>query len=110
MHRSEVQRASPRAPIAIELSLARKAGRPVTAHTIDLSAHGARVRCDRPLRVDEELHFDADLPAGGRHCDGVARVLRQDRHDTYALRFEDLSDGTAAELRALVLRAGASVH
>ena len=91
MHHSGVdQRATPRAPVAIELLLARKSGRPVAARTVDLCAHGARVRCDRPLRVDEELHFDADLPAGGPHIDGTARVLRQDRHDTYALRFEVL--------------------
>ena len=103
MHRSGVdQRATPRAPIAIELMLARKAGRPVAARTLDLCAHGARVRCDRPLRVDEELHFDADLPAGGPRVDGTARVLRQDRHDTYALRFEARGDGAPEQFRALV--------
>ena len=103
MHRSGADlRATPRAPVAIELMLARKAGRPVTARPVDLSAHGARVRCDRPLRVDEELHFDADLPAGGPHVDGTARVLRQDRHDTYALRFETLCDGATDEFQALV--------
>ena len=103
MHRSGVdQRATPRAPVAIELLLARKSGRPVAARTVDLCAHGARVRCDRPLRVDEELHFDADLPAGGPHVEGTARVLRQDRHDTYALRFEALCDGASERFDELV--------
>ena len=102
MHRSAAdQRATPRAPIAIELLLARKSGRPVSACTVDLCAHGARVRCDRPLRIDEELHFDADLPSGP-HVDGTARVLRQDRHDTYALRFEVVCDGATEEFAALV--------
>ena len=34
--------------------------------------------------------------------DGTARVLRQDRHDTYALRFELLCDGATEQFDALV--------
>jgi hypothetical protein len=104
------QRASVRASVELEVHLARKVGRPVTVRTIDLGTGGARVTSVRPLRIDEQLHFDVDLPQGRPHLDGVARVLRQDRHDVYALRFEDVAPGTLAELRAFVdATAGAPV-
>ena len=96
------QRTGRRAAVAVELQLARKVGRPVAAQTIDLGAGGARVTSRRPLRVDEQLRFDADLPNGACHLAGTARVLRQDRHDVYALRFEDVPPTTLAELRAFV--------
>ena len=63
-----------------------------------------------PLRIDEQLHFDVDLPAE-RHLGGTARVLRQDGHNVYALRFEDCPPGTLADLRAFVeATAGATLH
>jgi hypothetical protein len=97
--------------IALELRLERKVGSAVAARTLDLGAGGARVRCERPLRVDEELRFDVELRAGGRHVDGTARVLRQDRHDVYALRFESVAPDGLAELRAFVeAPAGAALH
>lgn len=66
---------------------------------------------ERPLRVDEEMRFDVDLPADGRHIEGIARVLRQDRHNVYALRFERVPDDTLADLRAFVeATAGAPLH
>lgn len=105
------QRTAPRAAVALDVRLERGVGRAVNARTLDLGAGGARVRSTRPLRVDEELHFDVDLPAGGGHVDGTARVLRQDRHDVYALRFEGLAHATLAELREFVdASTGASLH
>jgi hypothetical protein len=84
------QRAHPRAVIALEVRLGRKVGNDVIAHSFDLSASGARVVTDRPLRIDEELDFAFDLPKG-MHLSGTARVLRQHRHDMYALRFEQVA-------------------
>jgi hypothetical protein len=101
-------RASPRAPVAVEVLLARKVGRPVSARTLDLGAGGARVTSARPLRIDEELHFDCDLPDGRCHLDGTCRVLRQDRHDVYALRFENLTPALAEQLRSFVATSSVS--
>lgn len=98
------QRANPRVAVALEVSLGRKVGNDVHAQTCDLSATGACITCARPLRVDEEVRFDLALPEGGR-CGGKARVLRQQRHDTYALRFEHMSPATHAALDAFVGRA-----
>jgi c-di-GMP-binding flagellar brake protein YcgR len=88
--------------VALDLRLAHKTGRAVAARTLDLSAGGARVTSERPLRVDEEMRFDVDLAVDGRHIEGVARVLRQDRHNVYALRFERVNDATLADLRSFV--------
>jgi hypothetical protein len=60
---------------------------------------------DRPLRIDEELAFDLELGAGGRHLTGTARVLRQHSTDMYALRFEHVAEAARGELGAFV-RAG----
>jgi hypothetical protein len=100
------QRASPRVPVALEVSLGRKVGNDVHAATCDLSTSGACITCARPLRVDEEVRFDLELPSGD-HLGGKARILRQQRHDTYALRFEHLSPATHAALGAFVGDAGA---
>jgi hypothetical protein len=100
------RRTNVRVPVALELRLARKVGRPVTVRTLELSTGGARVRSDRPLRVDEELRFDLDLPPR-HHLDGVVRVLRQDRHDAYALRFEQIAPDGLDELRAFLAATGA---
>jgi c-di-GMP-binding flagellar brake protein YcgR len=105
------RRTGARATVALDLRLSHKAGRPLTARTIDLSAGGAHVLTDRPLRIDEEMRFDVDLPAGGRRVDGIARVLRQDRHNAYALRFERVAGDQLAELQAFVdATAGGPLH
>jgi hypothetical protein len=77
--------------VALDVHLGRKVGNDVVARTHDLSISGARVVSARPLRVDEELRFDLELPPGGRHLSGTARVLRQHRPDMYALRFENVA-------------------
>lgn len=95
------QRLSPRVTVALDVHLGRKVGNDVHAATCDLSTTGACITCARPLRVDEEVHFDLALPSG-EHLDGMARILRQQRHDTYALRFEHLSPAAHAALGAFV--------
>lgn len=95
------QRSSPRVPVTLEVSLGRKVGNDVHARTCDLSLSGACIVCNRPLRVDEEVRFDLSLPLGD-HVNGKARVLRQQRHDTYALRFEHMSPATHDALGAFV--------
>jgi hypothetical protein len=96
------RRISTRVSVALDVHLTRKVGNAVTVRTSDLSSGGALVVSSRPLRIYEEMHFDLDLPAGGPHVDGTARVLRQHRHDTYALRFERIAPATATALSALV--------
>jgi len=96
------QRRSARATVGLELHLVRKVGHPVTARTLDIGTGGARVRCERPLRIDEELRFDVDLPERRHLVGGTARVLRQGRHDVYALRFEGMAPAALTELRAFV--------
>jgi hypothetical protein len=95
-------RACPRVAVALDVQLGRKVGNDVIARTRDLSVGGARVVSGRPLRIDEELQFDLDLPAGGQHVCGTARVLRQHRHDLYALRFENVAPAVAGVLGAFV--------
>ena len=96
------QRGTERANVYLELQLARKVGRTINVRTLDVGFGGARVVSERPLRIDEELQFQCDLPTGRCHLDGMARVLRQDRHNVYALRFEHVSPELLTELRAFV--------
>ena len=98
--RADDRRGSPRIAVALDLHLGRKVGHAVIARTLDLSTGGARVVSARPLRVDEELHFDLQL--GDEHLAGTARVLRQHRHDTYALRFENVLPAGMRDLDAFV--------
>jgi hypothetical protein len=97
-------RRTPRASLALALILKRHHGNPVAGRTIDVSAGGARVKTDRPLRVDELLAFDLvvdDHAQGHGHC----RVLRQQGLDEYAVRFEDVDGAALALLTGVVARA-----
>ena len=96
------RRSSPRIAVALDVHLERKVGNAVAARTLDLSVGGARVISARPLRVDEELRFDLRLHEGDGHLRGTARVLRQHRHDTYALRFEHVDPAALRDLGAFV--------
>jgi hypothetical protein len=102
------RRVRQRVEVELEVHLSRKVGNAVTVRTCDLGIGGARVISARPLRVDEELEFDFDLLAGGPHLHGTARVLRQQRFDTYALRFEHIDPGALGRLRSFVASSGAS--
>jgi len=103
------RRVSPRVEVALDLRLARKVGNAVTVRTRDLSVGGAYVVSDRPLRIYEEVRFDLELPAAGEHVEGMARVLRQHRHDAYALRFERVAPAALSVLDAFVESSAASV-
>ncbi len=93
------RRRHPRAQVRIDCVLTRRKGSPVTCHTIDVGPGGMCVCTDRPLGVDEVLHFD--LPVRGNHVDGDARVLREQGPNVYALRFETMREGAAAHLVTL---------
>jgi len=101
------RRARPRVAVALDLQLARKVGNPLTVRTRDLSVGGAYVVSTRPLQIFEEMHFDLDVPVDGQHVDGTARVLRQHRHDAYALRFEQMTPAALRVLGAFVESHGA---
>src|SRR5881396_3741568 len=60
---TDERRACPRVAAALNVRLGRKVGNHVIARTRDLSVAGARVVSGRPLRIDEELQFDLELPA-----------------------------------------------
>src|SRR3954468_21774094 len=97
-------RRSPRAQLALALILHRHKGSPVSGRTIDVSAGGARVRTDRPLRIDELLAFDLVVDDGA-HAGGRCRVLRQQGLNDYALRFEDVDEAAFELLTGVVARA-----
>jgi c-di-GMP-binding flagellar brake protein YcgR len=90
------RRKAPRAEVRLPVTFfrAKGHGQPVSARTIDLSTGGARVAADRPLRVDEVLHFDID--EGHTHVCGECRVLREHTGQTYAVRFERFEPHDAA--------------
>ncbi len=100
------RRAAPRAALTCPVTLWRTSGAPVSGSSVDLSRTGARMRVQRPLAIDETLRFELALD-GSRAVDGYARVLRQDQHDTYALRFERLGEPAADALARAVASAGA---
>jgi hypothetical protein len=85
------QRRSPRAMVELQCTLARRRGNPVTAITQDVGPGGMCVVTDRPLTMDEELEFDL-APEAPDHLHGRARVVRQQRANCYALRFEHAVD------------------
>jgi hypothetical protein len=96
------RRASPRVPCVLDVHLERRVGREVAAYTRDLSTHGARVVSDRPLRIDERLTFDVEMPSTRAHLRVAARVLRQQLPMMYALRFEQLDAASLAALDDLL--------
>ena len=99
-------RRAPRAEIALPCTLRRPIGSPIVAQTVNVGVGGMLVSTARPLTVDEPLSFDLanlDVPVNGH-----ARVLRQQRHDVYALRFERLPDPLTNRLRQLAVQAGGS--
>ena len=56
---------------------------------MDLGPEGMRVLTFRPLSVDEVLDFE--VSETDREISGKARVMREEGHGTYGLRFESLS-------------------
>jgi hypothetical protein len=96
------RRHAPRAMIQLDCTLTRRKGGPIACHTLDLGPGGMRVESERPLGVDEILHFD--IPVEGAHVDGDARVLRAQGRNVYALRFETMRDEVLALVGTLTSR------
>jgi len=80
-----------RADVAVACTLRRRTGAPISCRTVDVGPGGMSVHSVRPLATDELFAFDLP-PAGGTSLTGRARVLRQQAHQVYALRFEHLPD------------------
>jgi PilZ domain-containing protein len=100
MIRDEVRserRVMPRKDMEVPCTLSRRSGSAITAQTVNLGPGGMRITSARPLAPDEVLRFD--LP--DQAVDGRCRVLRQDGHQTYALRFEALPEGARERLDTL---------
>ena len=94
---SDERRHMPRTAIEVPCTLSRRSGSAISAQTVNLGPGGMRITSERPLAPDEVLRFD--LP--DQAVDGRARVLRQDGHRTYALRFEALPEPARDRLGAL---------
>jgi hypothetical protein len=94
------QRRALRAEVDLECVLYRQTGSPVRARTVDVGPGGMSVTTTRPLAADELLTFDLP-PARATPLTGHARVLRQQGHDVYALRFEHLPEAVRAQLERI---------
>jgi PilZ domain len=97
------RRGSPRAALKLECTLHRRTGSPISAWTVEVGPGGMSVASGRPLAPDEVLVFDLP-PEGATPLSGHARVLRQQGHDVYALRFEHLQ----AHVREVLARLAAA--
>ena len=95
------RRATPRAQVALDVTLARgRAGSPVVGRTHDLGPGGMRVATKRPLHVDEQLDFVLAFDDGTRVA-GRAHVIRHHVGEVYALLFDRLAEVDRARLAAL---------
>jgi hypothetical protein len=74
----------------------------VSANTIDLGVHGARVSARRPLAVDELLAFELSLGERDAAVSGRASVMREHAGGVYALHFNQLSGAGEATLSDFV--------
>ena len=96
------RRASPRAEIALDVTLARgRAGADVVGRTQDVGPSGMRVATRRPLGIDEQLAFDLCM-ADGTHVTGRVHVVREHAPEVYGLRFDRLAPGGRELLAALI--------
>jgi hypothetical protein len=93
------RRRVPRAQTAIPCLLRRRTGSAISVETVNVGPGGMCVFTKRPLAIDEVLDFDLPLADAGS-VDGRARVLRQEGHGVYALRFEGLLEPTRERLQA----------
>ena len=92
------RRGTPRTELSVACTLRRRTGSAISVRTVNVGPGGMCITTPRPLAIDEVLHFD--LLAGAEHVDGRARVVRQERPDRYALRFEGLLGPTLEALQA----------
>ena len=96
------RRRAPRTGLDLTCTLRRRTGSPIACRTVELGPGGMSVCSGRPLAPDEVLAFE--LPVGEAPLTGRARVLRQQTHEVYALRFEQLAAPVRAELEQIVAR------
>jgi hypothetical protein len=89
----------PRSEMVMPCLLRRRTGSAISVETVNVGPGGMCVLTKRPLAIDEVLDFDLAL-AGTDSVDGRARVLRQEGHGVYALRFEGLREPTRERLQA----------
>jgi hypothetical protein len=91
------RRRRPRATVALPCTLSRHSGSAIDARTVEVGTGGMRASTPRPLALDEVVAFDLALD-GDLHVTGLARVMRQEGHSSYALRFEELLESMRAQL------------
>jgi PilZ domain len=101
--RASERRRAPRARLAMACRLRRRTGSAIACETVEVGPAGMSVCSARPLATDELLSFDLP-PASGTPLTGQARVLRQQAHQVYVLRFEHLPEAVGAELEQLAAR------
>ena len=89
--------------MAVPCLLRRRTGSAINVETVNVGPGGMCVLTKRPLAIDEVLEFDLPV-AGTDHVDGQVRVLRQEGHGLYALRFEGLLGATRERLQAFTER------
>ncbi len=90
---------APTTGVALSCTLHRTHGSPIRAQTLAIGPRGMQVRSQRPMSLDETIGFEL-LDLGMRVC-GRARVLRVERANVYALRFENLPEPMVRRLHAL---------
>jgi hypothetical protein len=96
-----VEPRAPKARITLGCTLRRSFGSPIRAQTLEIGPRGMQVRSARPMSLDETVAFE--IPDLGMRVTGTARVLRIDRANVYALRFEGLPEPMVRRLHALAI-------
>jgi hypothetical protein len=92
---------APKAGVTMSCTLRRDIGSPIRAETLEVGPRGMQVRSQRPMSLDETVGFE--LPDLGIRVCGRARVLRVERANVYALRFEGLPEPMVRRLHALAI-------
>jgi hypothetical protein len=100
MNDSPAARVDP-ARVSLPCTLRRRVGAPIVAQTLEVGPAGMRVASRRPLAPDETVEFD--LPDPEIRISGHARVVRQQRLNVYALRFEGLPAPMERRLHAIAI-------
>jgi hypothetical protein len=90
---------APKTCMTLSCTLRRDVGAPIGAQTLEIGPRGMQVRSQRPMSLDETVGFE--IPELGMRINGRARVLRVERANVYALRFEGLPEPMVRRLHAL---------
>ena len=94
------RRRSSRAAVTLPCTLCRRTGSAIDARTLEVGTGGMRASTGRPLALDEVVSFDLALE-DEVHVTGRARVMRQEGHSSYALRFEELLESERRRLEVI---------